>query len=245
MKSHLSIGFFCGGSKIDQNWSFRPPHDPLWGVPGGGPRVHSGDSARKFKLVWESPLGFAFSDRNPTNLTKNAKKVSFGPNSPLNDMNFSIRTKSGQNGPKYGQFWSLFDPLGPPQTPTPPSGPKKHEIFDFYIKTRLIFKKVVFFWLFSLILGLSDLFSLIFPNDRFLVPTVGIDRGFFLEKRVLGGCFLRKYALFVFFRFFWLFLKKTRKKTPSKTSFYVNISYKKQRNTSLVEFLTFFHTKCC
>lgn len=144
MKSQKWKGFLIGGRKLTKIGHFDPPRTPHGGSQGGGPRVHSGDSARKFNLVWESPLGFAISDRNPTNLTKIAKKVSFGPNSPLNDMNFSVWTKSGQNWPKIDQFWSIFDPLGPPHPPTPPPGQKNTKFSTFPLKRACFSKKCVF-----------------------------------------------------------------------------------------------------
>ncbi len=221
-----------GGRKMTKIGCFDPPRPPpgtpqggpRGGVPGG-PRGRAARSARNFNLVLISPLGFAFSDRNPTKLTKNTKKVSFGPNSALNDMNFSVWTKTDQNWPNFGHFGPPGTPPGTPQTPYPPpgtppegSGPKKHEIFDFPGKNAFVRENSYFFDFFALLGGLSGPFSLYFPNWRVFVPIFRHSGGFFCRKRVPWRVFFPSLGPICVFSIFLTFLKKTRKKNTLITA---------------------------
>ncbi len=127
-----------------------PQGGPRGGVPGG-PRVRAASSARNFNLVLISPLGFAFSDRNPTKLTKNTKKVSFGRVLMVKDM----KTRFGPKLTKIDHILVTLDPLGPPRDPPDPLPPpwdpsggvrtKKTRNFRLSWEKRFCPRKFVFF----------------------------------------------------------------------------------------------------
>jgi hypothetical protein len=157
-KVTFNSAFLMGGRKMTKIGCFDPPRPPpgtpqggpRGGVPGG-PRVRAASSARNFNLVLISPLGFAFSDRNPTKLTKNTKKVSFGRVLMVKDM----KTRFGPKLTKIDQILVTLDPLGPPlgppRPPTPPLGPlrrgpdQKNTKFSTFLGKTLLSAKIRIF----------------------------------------------------------------------------------------------------
>jgi len=141
MKSHLSIGFFCGGSKIDQNWSFRPPQDPLWGVPGGGSQGTFWRFCQKIQISMRISTRICVFRPKPHEFDEKRKKSEFWPK-------FSTKRyellDSDQIRPKRTKIWPIlvtFRPPGTPSDPYPPIRTKKTRNFRLLYKNEAYIQK--------------------------------------------------------------------------------------------------------